>query len=50
MPYGLRNAAQTLQRFMDEVCRDLDFVFVFIDDILTRLINIATICASFFSD
>jgi cleavage and polyadenylation specificity factor subunit 1 len=34
MPYGLRNAAQTFQRFMDEVCRDLDFVFVFIDDIL----------------
>ncbi|CAB4031903.1 Hypothetical predicted protein, partial [Paramuricea clavata] len=34
MPYGLRNAAQTFQRFMDEVCRDLEFVFVFIDDIL----------------
>ncbi|CAB4035712.1 Hypothetical predicted protein, partial [Paramuricea clavata] len=34
MPYGLRNAAQTFQRFMDEVWRDLDFVFVFIDDIL----------------
>jgi cleavage and polyadenylation specificity factor subunit 1 len=37
MPYGLRNAAQrpqTFQRFMDEVCRDLDFVFVFIDDFL----------------
>jgi hypothetical protein len=34
MPYGLRNGAQTFQRFMDEVCRDLDFVFVFIDDFL----------------
>ena len=34
MPYGLRNAAQTFQRFMDEVCRDLEFVFVYIDDIL----------------
>ncbi|CAB4039476.1 Transposon Ty3-G Gag-Pol poly, partial [Paramuricea clavata] len=33
-PYGLRNAAQTFQRFIDEVYRDLDFVFVFIDDIL----------------
>ena len=32
--YGLRNAAQTFQRFIDEVCRDLDFVFVFIDNIL----------------
>ena len=34
MPYGLRNAAQTFQRFMDDVCRELDFVFVYLDDIL----------------
>ena len=34
MPYGLRNAAQTFQRLMDEVCRDLAFVFTYIDDIL----------------
>jgi hypothetical protein len=34
MPYGLRNAAQTFQRFMDEVYCDLNFVFVFIDDFL----------------
>ena len=34
MPFGLRNAAQTFQRFMNEVVRDLDFVFVYIDDIL----------------
>lgn len=34
MPFGLRNAAQTFQRFMNEVCRGLDFVFVYIDDIL----------------
>lgn len=34
MPFGLRNAAQTFQRFMNEVTRGLDFVFVYIDDIL----------------
>ena len=34
MPFGLRNAAQTFQRFMDHVLRGLDFVFVYIDDIL----------------
>lgn len=34
MPFGLRNAGQTFQRFMDEVFRGLDFVFVYIDDIL----------------
>lgn len=34
MPFGLRNAAQTFQRFINEVCKGLDFVFVYIDDIL----------------
>ncbi len=34
MPFGLRNAAQSFQRLMDEVCRGLDFAFVYIDDIL----------------
>ena len=34
MPFGLRNAAQTFQRFIDGVCRGLDFVFVYLDDIL----------------
>jgi len=34
MPFGLRNAAQTFQRFIDDVCRDLPFVFVYLDDIL----------------
>lgn len=34
MPFGLRNAAQTFQRFMHEVLRGLDFVFVYLDDIL----------------
>ena len=34
MPFGLRNAAQTFQRFMDSVCRGLDFIFVYQDDTL----------------
>ena len=34
MPFGLRNAAQTFQRFMNEVVKDLDFTYVYIDDIL----------------
>ena len=34
MPFGLRNAAQTFQRLMDEVLRRLPFVYAYIDDIL----------------
>ncbi|XP_015604808.1 uncharacterized protein LOC107272301 [Cephus cinctus] len=34
MPFGLRNASQTFRRFMDSIFRDLDFVIVYIDDIL----------------
>lgn len=34
MSFGLRNAGQTFQRFVDEVVRGLDFCFTYIDDIL----------------
>ena len=34
MPFGLRNAAQTFQRFMDEVLRGLTFAYAYIDDVL----------------
>ena len=34
MPFGLRNAAQTFQRFIDEVTRGLDFCYAYIDDLL----------------
>lgn len=34
MPFGLRNAAQTFQRFMDSLFRDLNFVFIYVDDCL----------------
>ena len=39
MPIGLKNAAQTFQRFMDSVLQDLDFVFVYLDDILVASRN-----------
>ena len=34
MPFGLRNAAQTFQRFMDHLFRGLDFCYVYVDDLL----------------
>lgn len=34
MTFGLRNAGQTFQRFIDEVLSGLDFCFPYIDDIL----------------
>ena len=34
MPFGLRNAAQTFQRFLDSLFRDLPHVYVYMDDIL----------------
>ena len=34
MPFGLRNAAQTFQRYIDEVIRGMPCVFAYIDDIL----------------
>ena len=34
MPFGLRNAAQTFQRFMEQVLRGLVFVYNYIDDVL----------------
>jgi hypothetical protein len=34
MMIGLRNAAQTCQRFVDQITRELDFVYAYIDDFL----------------
>ena len=34
MPFRLKNAAQAFQHLMDKVIRDLDFAFVYLDDIL----------------
>ena len=37
MPFGLRNAVQTFQRFTDMVPRGLDFAFDYVDDILISI-------------
>lgn len=34
MPFGLRNAAQTFQRMINQVVQNLDFCFVYLDDIV----------------
>lgn len=34
MPFSLRNATQTCQRYIDSIFRDLNFVFCYIDDII----------------
>ncbi|CAH8497817.1 unnamed protein product [Dicrocoelium dendriticum] len=34
MNFGMKNAAQTFQRFIDQVCRCLDFAYADLDDIL----------------
>lgn len=39
MTFGLRNAAQTFQRYIDDVLRGLDFTFAYIDDILVASID-----------
>ncbi|KAL4135064.1 hypothetical protein QTP88_006725 [Uroleucon formosanum] len=39
MSFGLRNAAQSFQRFIDEVLRGLDFCFSYIDDILVASVS-----------
>lgn len=39
MPFGLCNASQTFQRFMNKLFADLDFVIVFIDDICIASAN-----------
>ena len=39
MGFGFRNASQTFQRFMNQVTQGLDFVFVYIDDVLVASSN-----------
>lgn len=39
MPFGLRNAAQSFQRFIDVILRRLPFVFVYVDDVLVASLS-----------
>ena len=39
MPFGLQNAAQSFQRFMDEVLQGLDFCYAYVDDLVIARIN-----------
>ena len=39
MPFGLRNAAQTFQRCIDQVLRGLHFCYAYIDDVLVISAN-----------
>ncbi|XP_053969219.1 uncharacterized protein LOC128870592 [Anastrepha ludens] len=39
MAFGLGNASQTFQRFMNKLFMNLDFVFVYIDDICVASVN-----------
>ena len=35
MPFGLKNAAQTFQRLMDQICHGREeFLFAYLDDVL----------------
>ncbi|CAM1324579.1 Uncharacterised protein r2_g3332 [Pycnogonum litorale] len=34
MPFGLRNAGQTFQRFIDSITKHLPFCFAYLDDLL----------------
>ena len=37
-PFSPRNSGQNSQRFIDHVTRGLDFVFVYLDDLLVTII------------
>jgi hypothetical protein len=42
MPFGLKNAGLTFQRLMDRLGADLDFVFIYLDDILVASPDVET--------
>ena len=42
MPFGLRNAAQTFQRFIDKILKGFDFCYAYIDDVLIASSDVDT--------
>ena len=51
MPFGVRNAAQTLQRFIDQLLCGLPFTYGYIDDVFISSLSAdehKSICAQFF--
>jgi hypothetical protein len=39
MPFGLKNAGQAFQRLMDGILMGIDFVFIYLDDLLVASVN-----------
>ena len=39
MPFGLRNAGQSFQRFMDQIMEGIEHIFIYMDDILVASEN-----------
>jgi hypothetical protein len=42
MSFGLRNAAQSFQRFMDDILKNVDFCFAYLDDNLFLAVPLKT--------
>ena len=41
MPFGLKNAGQTFQRFMDDILAGIPHVFIYLDDVLVTSSTVA---------
>ena len=41
MQFGLKNAAQSFQRMMEQILRGLDYVFIYLDDVLVASADMA---------
>ena len=39
MPFGLKNADQTFQRFIDDILASIPHVFIHLDDVLVAVDN-----------
>ena len=50
MPFGLKNAAQTFQRFIDQILQEFHFCYAYIDDVLIASTNMSNICRWYWKD